>query len=181
MQHPGQRAAAPHRLPGPAGARHQLLRWHRASRLQLSDAEDEGRGRLAALLTIQECCAADLAQRVLATDSGAYSALLRLAGEEDEPAIRCQVLVTLAKVMDTNPDHLEAQRVELMHRLLTVGQDTSVTAAVLDWILTCCVRHEANRVAIVERPGLLARLAEMAGAVRFITHVVLEDAEVLRS
>jgi hypothetical protein len=122
-----------------------------------------GEGRLAALTTIQECCATDLAQRVLATDSGAYSALLRLAREEEEPAVRCQVLVTLVKVMDTNPDHLEVQGVELIHQLLAEGQDMAVTAAALDWVLTCCVRHEANRQAIVDRPGLLGRLAELAG------------------
>ena len=68
--------------------------------------------------------------------------------------------------MDTNPDHLEAQGVELMYKLVSspevlsnislyltiahVLQD-SVLVAVLDWMLICCVRHEGNRQALVDR------------------------------
>ena len=76
------------------------------------------------------------------------------------------MLETLSKVMDTNPDHLEAQGVELMYKLVSspevlsnislyltiahVLQD-SVLVAVLDWMLICCVRHEGNRQALVDR------------------------------
>jgi len=113
------------------------------------------------LTTIMNCCDGDLAQRVLATDNGAYSALLRHLGKPGAD-LQCKVLETLSKVMDTNPDHLEAQGVEHMYNLLSSPQD-SILVAVLDWMLICCVRHEGNRQALVDRPGLLGRTAELAG------------------
>jgi len=111
------------------------------------------------LATVKECCATDLAQRVLATDSGAYSILLRLA-RESTPEVQCEVLATLSKVMDTNPDHLEAQGLELIYTLL--DSESSVVAAALDWLLVCSVRHEGNRQSFVDRPGLLHKLSELA-------------------
>lgn len=111
------------------------------------------------LATVRECCATDLAQRVLATDSGAYSVLLRLA-RESTPEVQCEVLSTLCKVMDTNPDHLEAQGLELIYSLL--DSQSPVVACTLDWLLVCSVRHEGNRQSAVDRPGLLHKLAELA-------------------
>lgn len=113
------------------------------------------------LTTIMNCCEGDLAQRVLATDNGAYSALLRHLGKPGAD-LQCKVLETLSKVMDTNPDHLEAQGVEHMYNLLSSPQD-SILVAVLDWMLICCVRHEGNRQALVDRPGLLGQTAQLAG------------------
>jgi len=63
--------------------------------------------------------------------------------------------------MDTNPDHLEAQGVEHMYNLLSSPEE-NVLVAVLDWMLICCVRHEGNRQALVDRPGLLSRTADLA-------------------
>merc|ERR1719462_976175 len=63
--------------------------------------------------------------------------------------------------MDTNPDHLEAQGVEQMYNLLTSPEENVLVAA-LDWMLICCVRHEGNRQALVDRPGLLSRTADLA-------------------
>lgn len=115
---------------------------------------------LSQLATVQECCESDLAQRVLATDSGAYSVLLRLA-KDGSPRVQCEVLATLTKVMDTNPDHLEQQGLELVYTLLS-SSENSVMAATLDWLLICCVRHEGNRQSFVDRPGLLNKLSELA-------------------
>jgi len=122
--------------------------------------EEKEENLLASLTTIMNCCDGDLAQRVLATDNGAYSALLRHLGKPGVD-LQCKVLETLSKVMDTNPDHLEAQGVEHMYNLLSSPQD-SILVAVLDWMLICCVRHEGNRVALVDRPGLLGRTAQLA-------------------
>ena len=44
--------------------------------------------------------------------------------------------------MDTNPDHLESDGVNLMKALL---EDPQLRGPALDWILVCCVRHEENR------------------------------------
>jgi len=98
--------------------------------------EEKEENLLASLTTIMNCCDGDLAQRVLATDNGAYSALLRLLGKPGAD-LQCKVLETLSKVMDTNPDHLEAQGVEHMYNLLTSPED-SVLVAVLDWMLMLC-------------------------------------------
>ena len=55
------------------------------------------------LNTIQKCCKTNLAQRILATDNGAYSVLVKLVQSSE----KVNVLKTLTVVMDTNPDHLE--------------------------------------------------------------------------
>jgi len=115
---------------------------------------------LSQLASIQNCCESDLAQRVLATDSGAYSVLLRLC-KDGNFKIQCEVLATLTKVMDTNPDHLEQQGLELIYSLLS-STETCVVSSTLDWLLICCVRHEGNRQSFVDRPGLLNKLSEIA-------------------
>lgn len=71
----------------------------------------------ASLATILTCCKEDLAQRVLATNNGAYSVLVRLAGDQTGPEQQ-QVVACLAVVMDTNPDMLEQQGINLAIRLL---------------------------------------------------------------
>lgn len=112
---------------------------------------------LSSLATIQACCKDNLAQRVLATDNGGYSALLRLLeGEEEE--VQKEVLLTLTSVMEGNPDLLEGQGVEAMWRLAACP---ALRPEVLDWMLVCLVRHEGNRQAVVDRPGLLAATAGM--------------------
>lgn len=102
---------------------------------------------------IQECCKTDLAQRVLATDNGAYSVLVKLAQSPE----KVNVLKTLAVVMDTNPDHLETQGVNLLNTLLLEHRGGEVAQAVLDFVLICCVRCEANRVKFVDS-GILDKL-----------------------
>ena len=101
-------------------------------------------------------------QRVLATDNGGYSALLRLLeGEEEE--VQREVLVTLTSVMEGNPDLLEAQGVEAMWRL---ASSPALAPHLLDWMLVTLVRHEGNRQAVMARPGLVghtAALLEEAG------------------
>eukprot|EP00092_Neocalanus_flemingeri_P024121 GFUD01026167.1.p1 GENE.GFUD01026167.1~~GFUD01026167.1.p1 ORF type:complete len:463 (-),score=148.37 GFUD01026167.1:170-1558(-) len=106
------------------------------------------------LKTIRECCKDNLAQRVLATNNGAYSVLVKLAKTSPE---KVDVLKTLSAVMDTNPDHLEMQGVRLLNSLLDEHHSGAVAQAALDLTLTCCVRHEANRVALVAS-GLLDKL-----------------------
>jgi len=105
------------------------------------------------LKTILECCKTDLAQRVLATDNGAYSVLLKLAQSSE----KVLVLKTLTAVMDTNPDHLEKQGVNLLNSLLFEHRGGDVARAVLDLVLICCVRCEANRVQFVNS-GILDKL-----------------------
>jgi len=98
------------------------------------------------LKTIQECCKNDLAQRVLATDNGAYSVLVKLANKSED---QLEAVKTLSAVMDTNPDHLESQGVNLLNSLLLEHRDGVLAQAVLDLVLICCVRCEANRVQFV--------------------------------
>jgi len=107
------------------------------------------------LQAIQECCKDDLAQRVLATNNGAYSVLVKLAKTNPE---KVPVIKTLTVVMDTNPDHLERQGVSLLNCLLDEHHSGDITQAVLDLLLIFCVRHEANRVAFVAS-GILDKLA----------------------
>ena len=74
------------------------------------------------LNTIQKCCKTNLTQRVLATDNGTYSVLVKLVQSSE----KVNVLKTLTVVMDTNPGHLETQEVNLLNSLLLehgVGED----------------------------------------------------------
>ena len=64
--------------------------------------------------TIQKCCKTNLTQRVLATDNGTYSVLVKLVQSSE----KVNVLKTLTVVMDTNPGHLETQEVNLLKSLL---------------------------------------------------------------
>jgi len=102
--------------------------------------------KMSALKKIQELCKDDLAQRVLATNNGAYSFLLRLAGETEGLEVRKEALTTLAIVMDTNPDHLEPQGITAIEKSVNHPE---LGVATLDWLLVCCVRHEHNRQNIV--------------------------------
>ncbi|XP_023322074.1 armadillo repeat-containing protein 6 [Eurytemora carolleeae] len=103
------------------------------------------------LQLIADKCKDDLAQRVLATNNGAYSFLTRFAGKSEDLVVRKESLKCLAVVMDTNPDHLESQGISLLKESL---EEDDLKIHALDWLLVCCVRHEGNRQNIVNS-GLL--------------------------
>jgi len=109
---------------------------------------------------IQNCCRDDLAQRVLATSNGAYSALIKLVSN---PELKVEVAQTFATVMDTNPDHLENQGMECLVDLLRENNPEAVKAG-LDWLLVCCVKHEENRQSLIHFPGLVAQLATLCSS-----------------
>ena len=73
------------------------------------------------LKVIQDCCRDDLPSRVLATDNGAYSVLVKLGAETESDQIKLEVVKTLVTVMDTNPDMLEAQGIDIMNKILRNG------------------------------------------------------------
>jgi len=95
---------------------------------------------------IADFCKEDLAQRVMATDNGAYSFLTRLLRSTEDAEVRREALRTIAVVMDTNPDHLEKQGISLLGECL---EEEQLKLEALDWMLICCVRHEENRQNIV--------------------------------
>ena len=78
----------------------------------------KGHELLENLKVIQDCCRSDLPSRVLATDNGAYSILVKLGTETDSEQIKLEVVKTLAAVMDTNPDMLESQGIDIMNQIL---------------------------------------------------------------
>ena len=104
------------------------------------------------LNTMKKYCKTDLAQRVLVTDYGAYSVLVKLTQSSE----KVNVLKTLIVVMDTNPDHLETQEINLLNSLLL---EHGVGEVLLFWILSSFagVRCEANRVQFVTS-GILDKL-----------------------
>merc|ERR1719309_1370994 len=55
--------------------------------------------------------------------------------------------------MDTNPDHLESQGIDLMVGALEIDE---LKVDGLDWLLVCCVRHEENRQTVVNSKILTA-------------------------
>ena len=76
---------------------------------------------LVRLKTIQDCCKDDLAQRVLATNNGAYSVLTKLVRAATDSAVQLEVVRTLTSVMNTNPDMLEAQGIDAINKILRLG------------------------------------------------------------
>ena len=70
------------------------------------------------LKSIQDCCKEDLAQRVLATNNGAYSILMKLAKSHTAPEVELEIVKTLTSVMNGNPDMLEAQGIGTMNNIL---------------------------------------------------------------
>ena len=70
------------------------------------------------LKSIQDCCKEDLAQRVLATNNGAYSILMKLAKSQTAPEVKLEIVKTLTSVMNGNPDMLEAQGIGTMNNFL---------------------------------------------------------------
>ena len=73
------------------------------------------------LKVIQDCCRDDLPSRVLATDNGAYSVLVKLSAETESDQTMLEVVRTLVTVMDTNPDMLESQGIDIMKKILRKG------------------------------------------------------------
>ena len=104
-----------------------------------------------------------MAARVLATGAGAYSALTRLV-PHPEPAVSVGAAATLAVVMDTNPDHLEGQGMQLILDLLSSPEAEPAVKAGLDWLLVCCVKHEGNRQSLLSFPGLGQQLARLCSS-----------------
>ena len=76
---------------------------------------------LVRLKTIQDCCKDDLAQRVLATNNGAYSVLIKLVLAAADTAVQLELVRTLTSVMNTNPDMLEAQGIDAINKILRLG------------------------------------------------------------
>ena len=70
------------------------------------------------LKTIQENCKDDLAQRVLATNNGAYSILIKLIKSTDSDENKLEIIKTLITVMNTNPDMLESQGIDTINKIL---------------------------------------------------------------
>ena len=70
------------------------------------------------LKVIQDCCREDLPSRVLATDNGAYSILVKLGSGTESDQVKLEVVKTLVTVMDTNPDMLESQGIDIMNKIL---------------------------------------------------------------
>ena len=70
------------------------------------------------LKSIQECCSEDLAQRVLATNNGAYSILIKHAKSQEAPELQVEIVKTLASVMNGNPDMLEGQGIDTINNIL---------------------------------------------------------------
>ena len=70
------------------------------------------------LKTIQECCKDDLAQRVLATNNGAYSVLIKMISSTDSDEKKLEIVKTLISIMNTNPDMLEGQGIDTINKIL---------------------------------------------------------------
>jgi len=111
------------------------------------------------LHTIQENCKDDLAQRVLATNNGAYSVLIKLCQSKESQNLQEELVKTLVSVMTTNPDMLESQGIDAINKILGKHQDDSLCLQTLKLVLICSLKCEENRVALIQS-GVLSNLSK---------------------
>ena len=109
------------------------------------------------LKPIQECCTEDLAQRVLATNNGAYSILIKLAKSHTALDVQVEIMKTLKSVMNGNPDMLEAQGIDAINNILREHQDDELGRETLKLVHIVATKCEENRVSLIQS-GLLSHL-----------------------
>jgi len=109
------------------------------------------------LKIIQECCTQDLAQRVLATNNGAYSILIKHAKSQTDPQVQLETVKTLKSVMNGNPDMLEGQGIDTINDILREHQDDELGQQTLKLVHIVATKCEANRVSLIQS-GLLSQL-----------------------
>ena len=122
------------------------------------------------LKIIQDCCKEDLAARVLATNNGAYSVLVRIIKDTDDNDVKLEIVQTLVTVMNTNPDMLEAQGIDAINSILSSNTDNELGLVTLRLVLTCCTKCEENRVSLIQS-GLLANIRQCAGSAEHVSMV----------
>jgi len=111
------------------------------------------------LQTIQDSCKNDLAQRVLATNNGAYSVLIKLTQSKESQNLQEELIKTLVSVMTTNPDMLESQGIDAINKILSQHQDDFLCLQTLKLVLICSTKCEENRVALIQS-GVLSNLSK---------------------
>ncbi|XP_041972053.1 armadillo repeat-containing protein 6 homolog [Aricia agestis] len=99
-------------------------------------------------------CNKDIAHRIRAGKEGAYTLLIELLdrhfkgyveGKKELERFVLQELNTLRALMDTQPDLLEPNGINLMKRMLDETQNQEILILTLKWISICCLKHEQNR------------------------------------
>lgn len=104
---------------------------------------------------IRSECSKGLAEKVLATQSKGYEALVKVALDNKESfPVRSTATQALSSLLDGNPDPLDEQGFLVVVQGLNTPSEKVLVEASLDMALSCCVRHEQNRQNLVKN-GLL--------------------------
>ena len=95
-----------------------------------------------------------LAEKMLATNVGAYETLVSVAEiKSANTQIREAAITALASLLDGNPDPLDESGFKVISETLSMSNDveqTSLAKVTLGLTLNCCVRHEQNRQNLVK-------------------------------
>ena len=95
-----------------------------------------------------------LAEKMLATNVGAYETLVSVAEiKSANTQIREAAITALASLLDGNPDPLDESGFKVISETLSMSNDveqTSLAKGTLGLTLNCCLRHEQNRQNLVK-------------------------------
>ncbi|XP_019873981.1 armadillo repeat-containing protein 6 homolog [Aethina tumida] len=97
---------------------------------------------------LKALCDADISNRVVAGNCGAYTALVDALDQKKECSDynhKVEILRALSALMTKNPDLLDPKGLSLILFLINVQEESSVKRALLRWVKECCVMHELNR------------------------------------
>nr|XP_026492022.1 armadillo repeat-containing protein 6 homolog [Vanessa tameamea] len=137
---------------------------------EICQTKDDDNLMLNELDTLMAECKKDIAHRIRAGKEGAYNILndlletkfrvyMQEKNKQNELFI-IKVLKCLTVLMDMQPDLLDDKGMEIMKSILDTVDNENILIATLQWISTCCLRHEMNRQGIFAK-NITANLKEL--------------------
>ncbi|XP_032804250.1 armadillo repeat-containing protein 6 [Petromyzon marinus] len=112
-------------------------------------------------------CRKEFSQRHLIALHGAYAVLVSICKEalaQEDTNILTKAVLALAAFLDGQPDILDTDGQELLIKVLSRGPNVSTMEAAARAVRASCVKHEANRQALVK----LGVLPLLTGAVAVV-------------
>ncbi|XP_061414315.1 armadillo repeat-containing protein 6 [Lethenteron reissneri] len=124
-------------------------------------------GVVAPLELLTAHCRKEFSQRNLIALHGAYAVLVSICKEalaQEDTNILTKAVLALAAFLDGQPDILDTDGQELLIKVLSLGPNVSTMEAAARAVRASCVKHEANRQALVK----LGVLPLLTGAVAVV-------------
>ena len=115
-------------------------------KLSMNDTQKSDDDVIEACKSIKSECSKGLAEKMVATQEGAYDTLIKLIINEDSAeTVRSEALAALAALLDTNPDPFDQRGFVAILQGISSSASPSMTSNALELAMVVCVRHEHNR------------------------------------